>query len=395
MKNISRLSLFLIILCFEKGNKVYQEKPDNLKKNQITLNSPLDTVSKSIIHGSLIPTGNMKTPRAAHTATLLKNGQVLVCGGFSGSTIATAEIYDPNSKTFKLVGNMTVPRAGHTATLLPDGKVLIAGGYNGNYLSSTEIFDPAINTFTSAGMMTTARSGQTATLLNNGKIVLVGGLGTGWSFLESAELYNILTGTFSAIGSMSTARESHTATLLKNGTVLITGGHKGRRSNIKIHSSAEIYNPSSGKFTLTGSMSKIRHKHDAVMLEDGKVLITGGSDERDSEGTYTSAEIYDPISATFQLTNNMNLSHYKHNGTSILIENGNVLIAGGANQAEIYSSKTKKFAIVAGSMKTKRLFSCATLLTNDKVLITGGYDENQNTTANSWIFIYNLPAKIK
>ena len=280
----------LFILCCGQGNQEHaQEKSGNLKGNPVVLNNPIDNGTHSMIQDSIIPTGSMETPRFAHTATLLKNGQVLVCGGFSGSTLSSAEIYDPNSKTFKPVGNMTIPRAGHSATLLPDGKVLIAGGYNGNYLSNTEIFDPVTKTFTSASLMTIPRSGHTATLLNNGKILFVGGVGIGWSFLESAELYDIFTGTFSATGSMTTARESHTATLLKNGTVLITGGHKGRRADIKIYLSAEIYNPSSGKFIPTGSMTKIRHKHDAVILGDGRVIITGGSDERDSRGAYTSA----------------------------------------------------------------------------------------------------------
>src|SRR5688572_7088915 len=345
MNNFPILSLTLFILsCGQENQVLNQEKSENPKKNQITG----DGLTNSTIHDTIILSGSMQTSRAAHTATLLKNGQVLICGGFSGSTLPSAEIYNSSSKTFKQVANMSVPRAGHSATLLPDGRVLIAGGYNGNYLSSTEIYDPLTETFSAASRMTTPRSGHTATLLNDGKILFVGGVGTGWSFLQSAELYDIHTGTFSATGSMTTARESHTATLLKNGSVLITGGHKDRRADIKIYSSAEIYNPSSGKFILTGSMTKIRHKHDAVMLSDGKVLITGGSDERDSEGTYTSAEIYDPVLATFQSISNMNLSHYKHNGTSILLENGNVLIAGGANHAETFNSETKEFTIVAG-----------------------------------------------
>ena len=360
----------------------------------VVFKSHKHTGTNSTIQNLLIPTGSMKTRRAAHTATLLKNGHVLVCGGFSASTLSSAEIYDPNSKIFKPVENMIIPRSGHTATLLPDGKVLIAGGYNGMYISSTETFDPATKTFTAANRMTTPRSGHTATLLNNGKILFSGGVSIGWSFLESAELYDINTKTFFPTGSMSTARESHTATLLKNGTVLFTGGHKGRRADIKIYLSAEVYNPSSGKFTPTGNMTKIRHKHDAVMLGDGKVLITGGSDERDSKGAYNSSEIYDPFSGTFKLAHNMNLSRYKHNGTSILLKNGNVLIAGGAGHVEVCDSKTKEFTIISGSIKTQRLlFSCATLLANAEVLITGGYDENQNTSANAWIYTYNLPIK--
>ncbi|WP_410959788.1 kelch repeat-containing protein, partial [Salmonella sp. SAL4356] len=82
--------------------------------------------------------------RAAHTATLLPNGQVLIAGGFSGdqNSLASAETFDPAQEKFVSAGNMSVSRSGHTATLLPNGKVLIAGGYNGDYLASAELYDP-------------------------------------------------------------------------------------------------------------------------------------------------------------------------------------------------------------------------------------------------------------
>ena len=83
---------------------------------------------------------------------------------------------------------------------------------------------------------------------------------------------------------MTVPRESHTATLLKNGKVLITGGHKDRHADIMIYSSAELYDPLLNTFTVTGNMTIRRHKHDATLLNDGKVLITGGSDERDELG---------------------------------------------------------------------------------------------------------------
>jgi TATA-box binding protein (TBP) (component of TFIID and TFIIIB) len=337
--------------------------------------------------GFIKSAGSMKTARAAHTATLLKNGKVLICGGFtSNNTLSSVEIYDPTSKVFKDVGQMSVARAGHSATLLPDGKVLIAGGYNGNYLSGTEIFDPQTQTFFAGPMMNSARSEHIATHLNNGKILFAGGVGVSWSFLNTAELYHIQTKTFSLTGSMTAARESHTATLLQNGNVLITGGHKGRRTDIKIYSSAEIFDPKSEKFKLIGNMTKIRHKHDAVLLANGKVLITGGSDERDSRGAYSDSELYDPVSSLFKPIKNMNLTRYKHKATSVLLTNNNVLIAGGTNQAEIYNPKSERFTIVIGGMGTKRLFSCVTLLSNGEVLITGGYNENQEVSANAWIY---------
>ena len=340
------------------------------------------------LNGSIVLTGKMTLARATHTATLLKNGKVLIAGGFAASTfLSGAEIYDPSLKTFTSVEKMNFARSGHTATLLPNGQVLIAGGYNGKYISSTEIFDPETNMFSNGVEMNVARSGHTTTVLINEKILFAGGVGVGWSFLQSAELYSLKTKTFTLIGSMINARESHTAILLNNGNVLISGGHKDRRDNIKIYSNSELYDPVSGKFKLIGNMHIIRHKHDAVKLADGKILITGGSDERDSEGAYTSAELYDPVTSAFKITADMNITRYKHNGTSILLPGGNVLIAGGANQAEIYNPVSGEFLIVPGNMGTKRLFSCATLLQNGQVLITGGYNQNIEAGANAWLYI--------
>ena len=332
---------------------------------------------------------SMSTRRAAHTATLLNNGNVLIAGGLgsgSGSGGGSTELFDPATETFASNSNMSVARAGHTATLLNNGKVLIAGGYNGNYLASAELYDPATKTFTQTGPMTSARSGHVATLLPNGKVLLAGGVGVGWTFLASAELYDPATNSFTATGEMLTARESHTATLLANGKVMIAGGHRGRRPTITIYSSAEIYDPATGRFTATGDMTRIRHKHEAVLLADGRVLILGGSDERDGDGAYSSAEIYDPTSNTFRATANMNSPRYKLQGTAVLLSNGKILVAGGANRAELFDPSTKTFTYVAGDMETTRLFATATRLQNGRVLIVGGYHDGENISSNAWIY---------
>jgi hypothetical protein len=330
---------------------------------------------------------SMATQRAAHTATLLPDGKVLVAGGFTGDgSLASAEVFDPATSTFASAGNMSASRAGHTATLLPNGKVLIAGGYNGSYLASAELYDPAAHTFMPTGIMVTARSGHVATLLNNGKVLLAGGIGTGWTFLADAELYDPATNTFIATGGMTTARESHTATLLKDGQVLITGGHKGRRPAITIYSSAEIYNPASGTFSSTENLTVRRHKHDATLLADGRVLIVGGSDERDGRGAYRNAEVFNPTTGTSTAVGAMNDARYKLQGTAVLLNNGKVLIAGGANRAEVFDPATNTFSFAAGNMGTMRLFATATLLRNGEVLITGGYDDSQAVSANAWIY---------
>ncbi len=332
---------------------------------------------------------SMTAKRAAHTATLLDDGKVLIAGGFvgNGGSLSSVELFDPTSNAFTSAENLTVARAGHTATRLPNGKILIAGGYNGDYLNSAEIFDPTTSKFTPAGRMVSGRSGHVATLLSSGKVLLAGGVGMGWTFLASAELYDQETNTFAATGEMMTARESHTATLLNDGNVLIAGGHKGRRSATTIYTSAEIYDPMNGTFTAAGNLTVKRHKHDSTRLADGRVLIVGGSDERDGDGAYRNAEIFNPADGSFTaVKNDMNTARYKLQGTAILLKNGKVLIAGGANRAEVFDPTTSSFSFAGGDMGTKRLFATATLLKNGQVLITGGYTDGNIVSANAWIY---------
>lgn len=330
----------------------------------------------------------MTGPRAAHTATLLPDGRVLVAGGFTakGNSIESAEIFDPAAETFSPAGNMSSPRSGHTATPLSNGKVLIAGGYNGIYLASAELYDPSTGTFTPAARMVTARSGHVAILLQNGRVLLAGGVGTGWTFLANAEIYDPGTNTFTATGNMLAARESHTSTLLADGKVLVAGGHRGRRAAMTIYSSAEIYDPTTARFSATGDMTRIRHKHDAVLLADGRVMIVGGADERDGRPAYTSTEIYNPSRGTFAAAGNMNSPRYKLQGTTILLNNSKVLVAGGADRAEVFDPSRNTFSYAAGDMGTPRLFATATRLGNGQVLITGGYYGNNEVSSNAWIY---------
>lgn len=347
-----------------------------------------DPIQESHDTGRIDLVGQMAVGRAGHTATLLDSGKVLIIGGFTGDeTIrASTETYDPVKREFSKAERLNTERSGHSATSLPDGKVLIAGGYNGSYLNSAEIYDPVTGLFRLIGKMMTHRSEHAAVLLDNGKVLLVGGVGTGWKFLASAEIYDPETETFSTTGSMLSERESHTATLLKNGKVLITGGHKGRRSDILIYSSAELYDPRTGKFEQTSDLVTKRHKHDAVRIPDGRVLIIGGSDERDSRGVYQTAEIYLPTSGRFEKINNMNSPRYKLRQTSVVLSDGNILIAGGGSRAEVFDPSTGTFTYASGNFESVRLFSTATLLKNGEVLIVGGYDDRQAMSPRAWIY---------
>lgn len=340
--------------------------------------------------GTLDSAGAMGYARAAHTATALPDGRILLTGGMTGEerTAAGPEIYDPTSGTFARAGTMQTPRHSHTATLLSDGTVLLAGGYDahGAYLRSAEIYNSAQNTFASAGSMHSGRAGHVAVPLQDGRVLLVGGVGEGWTFLSSAEIYDPATATFVPTGGMRVPRESHSAVRVLDGRVLVVGGHQGRGAAIELYTSAEVYDPEAGTFSPAGHMSIRRHKHDAVLLRDGRVLVMGGTDERDSEGVYASTEIYDPRAGTFRPGVAMRLPRYKHEGTSVVLPDGRVLLAGGATHAEVYDPQANTFMLVQSEARLAGQFSASAPLSGGRVLITGGYGENRGPQRGAWIY---------
>lgn len=339
--------------------------------------------------GSLVSTGDMAASRAAHTATTLLDGRVLVAGGFVEQGSAKgAEVFEPDRARFVAVPPMVTTRHSHTATRLPDGKVLIAGGYGDGSvtLATAELFDPQRNRFISTGSLQTARAGHVAVPLDDGRVLIAGGLGPGWTFLASAEVYDPATGRFAPTGRLTVPRESHAAVRLRDGRVLIVGGHNGQRRRLTLLASAEIYEPATGAFVRAGAMRVPRHKHDAVLLPGGQVLITGGSDHRDDRGVYDSSELFDPATGTFVPGPAMQAGRYKHAGSSVLLPSGLVLIAGGAPQAETYDAARRRFALVPGEPRLAGQFSAVAPLRDGGALITGGYGNGTGPRSSAWIY---------
>ena len=231
-------------------------------------------------------TGPMGRNRFGHTATLLRNGQVLVTGGFSGAAgyEASAMLYDPTTNKWSSTGSMTSARQHHTATLLPDGKVLVAGGVGADNTSqsSAEVYDPAVGTWSSVKDMAAARAKHTATLLGNGQVLIAG---------SGAELYDPASGMWTAAGLMLTRRTEHTATLLPDGRVLVAGGFNGSGPAL---SSSEVYDPMSNKWLQTGPLNAERLAHTATLLNEGTVLVVGGRVMTVGAAPIKSAEIYTP-----------------------------------------------------------------------------------------------------
>jgi N-acetylneuraminic acid mutarotase len=342
-------------------------------------------------YGKIFEVGKLSEARAAHTATRLKNGKILIAGGMerNGVFFDDADIFDPKTNNFARAKNkMSIKRVSHTATLLPDGKVLIVGGWSNRLPeASAEIYNSQTETFTPIGNSLHRRSGHAATLLNNGKVLITGGF-DGQNYLSEAEIFDPQNNSFTVIGKMQNARSVHSATKLANGRILMTGGEM---SPGQISSSAEIFDPQTKIFTLTKAMNAVRYKHDSVLLKGGRVLVFGGSDNRDWNGQYKSAEIFDPTTNEFKPVGEMNFARFKIDGTAVLLKDGKVFIGGGGEAAEVFNPSTNTFTKTAGEFGMPLHYASVTLLDDERALIVGGYGNGTRQTGpvstnRAWIF---------
>jgi hypothetical protein len=316
--------------------------------------------------GTFRPTGDMTTGRRGHTSTLLPDGRILLAGGYSGpgTPAASAELFDPSSGTFKATGAMETARVGHTAIVLSNGKVLVVGGYGTSgypNVAAAELYDPLTGTFTAAGPYV-GRGGcdfcAPATLLADGRVLFPG--------QYPAQLFDASSNSFSADG--MPISDHSTATLLMNGKVLFAGGETFARS-----SRAELYEPATGTFISTGDMAWRRVWHGLTLLPNGMALATGGETESCTgnscwfAGSTVSAELYDPSAGKFVRTADMAQARGVH--TATLLKDGRVLIAGGVSYGGI--------GIFHGSLASAELYTPDVLVSAPVLVSVSGDGDGQ------------------
>jgi N-acetylneuraminic acid mutarotase len=325
--------------------------------------------------------GTLTGGRYSHTATLLKDGRVLVAGGNDSAPLKSAQLYDPAANTWSSAGTMSLARTGQAAALLDSGKVLVAGGMapdadpassTGAYTRSAELYNPATNTWTATGDMAAARFQPTMTVLPDGRVLVAGGSGgDAASPLASAEIYDPSTGSWDTVAPMSVARAMATATLLKDGKVLVAGGYDGTGEL----AGAEVYDAVHNTWSPTGSLADGRDSATATELQNGDVLLAGG-DGGDGH-TLASAEVYDAGKGTWHAAASMAAA--RQTAAAALLDDGTVLVTGGDDaaagtvlgSAEVYNPSEDAWS-PAGSMAAPRKQHTLTVLNDGRALVVGG-----------------------
>ncbi len=316
-----------------------------------------------------IDTGSLSAPRDLYAAVRLPDGRVLAAGGRSGPAtnfgpfLASAEIFDPVSHTWTPTSSMAQPRVGHAAIVLASGKVLVVGGNVGGHdTSAAELYDPATGGWSATGSMAQARATTALVRLQDGRALVCGG--TDWqggpdNFLSSCELYDPATGAWSATASLSTVRTGLGAIVLGNGDVLAIGGSNGSACL----TSCELYHPATGSWSPTGSASAIGCANATLLsLPDGRVLAVGSG----------IPEVYDPATGSWAPTGNLVTS--RSDGALAMLANGTALYAGGGDfldAVEIYQPATNGWTAAPQMPIGRRYFTLVPLGTGD-VLAAGG-----------------------
>ncbi|HEV2250647.1 MAG TPA: kelch repeat-containing protein [Candidatus Limnocylindria bacterium] len=235
--------------------------------------------------------------RLHHTMTLAWADRVVVAGGvewYGGSFHSTdrVDVYLPYQHRWIQAAPLLQARSDHGAAPLPDGRVLVTGGnFNAHPLASSELYDPRTDRWTEAAPLPAPRVRFSMTALPDGRVLVAGGLSQIGQPLGSSAIYEPDRDRWVAGPNLAFARVQHATVTLPSGDVLFIGGQ------FAASNTAERYDVRRNIFTFAGTLIRPRLVEQAVVLPDGRALITGGSLEVPGRMDWVpvaDAEVWDP-----------------------------------------------------------------------------------------------------
>jgi hypothetical protein len=320
-----------------------------------------------------IPTGSMHVARREHSATLLADGRVLAVGGADSAwrSLDTAEIFDPSTGSWTDVGSLSIARADHSAVLLADGRVLVAGGKTNETGANeiafkAELFDPATGKWSSAGTAIGRIYGlDSGVLLPDGSVLFHAVVGEGSELTSIFERFDPTNLSWKQTAKLPEARIRPGLVVLDDGRVLVAGGSFAR---------AELPYPVPEAWTLDRTGKNLRTLPDipldvgwsmaSIGLSDGTVLLSGPA----------GSVMFDPATNSWHATSTA--SFWRDGQVASLLPDGRVVFAGstschdGDRSSEIYDPRTDRWAVLGAIYP----FSAVTMTTlaGGGVLLAGG-----------------------
>jgi len=288
-------------------------------------------------------TGPMVSEQRHGTSAMLPDGRVLVVASDITMINRTTEIYDPVTNGWSAAPEMLDDHAGGQAVALQDGRILVVGG-DGQPLP--EVYNPVTNTWSAtAPTISAQRRWHRAVRLADGRVLVVGGYQPFGG--PVAELYDPAANTWTETApSACTApdRTSLEATLLDDDTVLVSGPWYVEETCYEPEPlTEELYDPSTNQWAAADRLAVPRAYHSATRLPGGHVVVVGGRHNTNlsgESGTVETTELYDPSTGTWSLDTPLSQAPYHH--AAVLLDNCKVLVAGGSldgdpqSQARLY-----------------------------------------------------------
>ena len=380
--NPALLIFTLIFLINCSGSETNESAvSDSGSEFVISTPTPFSTVDCEPYGAFTLLEEKMFNERQRHGWVTLSDGQILLAGGRGKGGPRGPRVF-PHSETFNVntgqwteSGDMITERQDFAMFSLNDGRALVAGGQDIQMEATkgSEVWDESGN-WTKAGKLNDSRERGAGVQLNDGRVLYTGGKNDRLGDNSSTEIFDPSTNEWELSGEMNQKRSIHTATVLKDGRVIVIGGGKHREG--PYYSSAEVYDPDTETWEYTGSMRLARVQHTATLLDDGRVLVIGGVGEAVKDvdtSTRASAEIWDPATGEFEPAASMGDSRTEHRAT--LLSDGRVLVTGGLlPRAEIYDPDRDAW-YSTGPMIETRYRHLAMKLADGSVILNGGQDK--------------------
>jgi hypothetical protein len=341
---------------------------------------------------AIVPDGTGRTLRFSPDVAMVSNQNYAV---FLAATIRSTtgqSLGEPRSSQFRTAnaadlptpaqfhtaqGTLDTGRRGHTATLLDDGRVLIAGGFTvGTAVTDrAEVFDPSTEASTPlSSRMREPRALHTATKLADGRVLLAGGyyevsIGT-LNTTRGAEVFDPATDSFGAVGNLILSRTDHAALLLPDGRVLVTGGGTMLGTLTRLDT-AEAYDPTTTTWSAwPNRLSHTRSAHGMVDVGAGRYFLAGGSSaDLRCETFSTATGLFTPLAVA--------QPDFTRFGPAVeTFADGDAAVAGGDSVGTVlhYDAATNTVVNTGSGLNTPRAYATATRYADDKIVVVGGID---------------------